>query len=305
MNILDLYNDFGVPFQTEGHKHCRPGWVNTECPFCAGNPGLHLGYSINQDYFRCWRCGWKAKTQVIAKLLNVNENQAREIIREYKGHVKPKAAKSKSILNKHFKFPTNTLPLQQRHFPYLEKRGFDPALLAIEWNLMSTSPLSSLDKIDYRNRILIPIYWEQEVISFQARAANNQSKIKYKACPKEREAVPHQEVLYGKLGMGIQPTRTAICVEGVTDVWRLQPFTAASVVGVFGIEFSPKQTRLLSRLFDRVVVLFDDDKQAVQQAKKLVAELRFRGTEANEAIVKGDPGGLSWSEAEWLIKQIL
>jgi DNA primase len=169
---------------------------------------------------------------------------------------------------------------------------------------MSTSPLSSLDKIDYRNRILIPIYWEQEVVSFQARAISNKSKIKYKACPKEREAVPHQEVLYGKLGMGIQPTRTAICVEGVTDVWRLQPFTSASVVGVFGIEFSPKQTRLLSRLFDSVVVIFDDDPQAVLQAKRLVSELRFRGTAAYHVAITGDPGGMSWTEAKNLTKQI-
>lgn len=46
MDIVRLYHDYGVDHRTEGHKHCRPGWVNTECPFCEGNKGFHLGWNI-------------------------------------------------------------------------------------------------------------------------------------------------------------------------------------------------------------------------------------------------------------------
>ena len=42
MDIVQLYQDHNVDFMTEGHPHCRPGWVNTVCPFCTGNPGYHL-----------------------------------------------------------------------------------------------------------------------------------------------------------------------------------------------------------------------------------------------------------------------
>ena len=58
MKLIQLYQDYNVPFQTEGHKHCRDGWVNTECPFCTGNPGLHLGATLDGKIFTCWRDGW-------------------------------------------------------------------------------------------------------------------------------------------------------------------------------------------------------------------------------------------------------
>jgi hypothetical protein len=51
MDIIGLYRDFGIEHRTEGHKHCRPGWVNTECPFCTGNAGLHLGWHIEEEYY--------------------------------------------------------------------------------------------------------------------------------------------------------------------------------------------------------------------------------------------------------------
>ena len=56
MDIERIYRDYNIPHATEGHKHCREGWVNTACPFCSGNEGLHLGYNNADDYYFCWRC---------------------------------------------------------------------------------------------------------------------------------------------------------------------------------------------------------------------------------------------------------
>ena len=59
MNIIQLFEDYKIPYFTEGYKYCRPGWVNIDCPFCIGSPGPHLGYNLSGNYFNCWRCGGK------------------------------------------------------------------------------------------------------------------------------------------------------------------------------------------------------------------------------------------------------
>ena len=69
MDIIRLYRDYGIDHKAEGHKHTRPGWVNTECPFCTGNPGMHLGWNLKEEYFFCWRCGWHAPITTLSELL--------------------------------------------------------------------------------------------------------------------------------------------------------------------------------------------------------------------------------------------
>ena len=63
--------------------------------------------------------------------------------------------------------------------------------------------------------------------------------------------------------------------------------------------------RLIAKTFKRVPVMFDDEPQAVIQANKLVADLRFRGVDSFRVDIKGDPGSLSNEEAKYLLKQLL
>ena len=90
MDIIKFYEDYGISYLLEGHKHCRPGWVNTECPFCTGNPGVHLGFSLTENYFHCWRCGGKNTVETIQKLVGCSKDEARRIFKEYGGRKKAK-----------------------------------------------------------------------------------------------------------------------------------------------------------------------------------------------------------------------
>jgi len=299
MGILDLYQDFGIQYQTEGHKHCRPGWANLPCCFCSGNPGLHLGVHINSGRFYCWRCGWKPTAKALSKILGVSEQKAKELIRQYKIGRGPKASVSQDqkIQFKPHRLPNPHGPMGTAHKRYLERRGFDPGYLEQEWGLLGTGPVSFLDGIDYRNRIIIPIFWEGKQVSFQTRAITDNTDLRYISCPKAREKVPHQDILYGKNWN----RDIGICVEGVTDVWRLGPMAFA----IFGIEFSSRQVRLISRIFKRVVILFDDDPQAIKQGRILKAELAFRGVEVHQEIIQGDPGDMGQDDADHLVKQLI
>jgi len=299
MDIIRLYQDYGIAYQTEGHKHCRPGWVNVECPFCTGNPGLHLGCSLSQAHFYCWRCGWKPAIVALSKILNLREDSIHTIIREYGGIAKvSKTDILPAIPKKPHILPTGTCQLSERHRKYLQRRQFDADRLSAEWGLLATGPIALLDGIDYKHRIIIPFFWNGIQSTFQGRDITDKSKLKYLACPSQREVVHHKHILYGdQLKWG----STGICVEGVTDVWRFGPKAFA----VLGIEYTLEQVRVIRKMFKKVIVIFDDEPQARKQASKLVNDLNFRGIKATSHEIVGDPGAMNQNEANYLVKHLL
>lgn len=298
MDILQLYKDYGVPHETEGHKHCRPGWVNTACPFCTGNPGLHLGATLDGRSFVCWRCGFKPVRKALAKLLGISEDQVRQVILKY-GGVPAKAKEIKRrVRKKAHTLPSGCVPMAKRHRAYLEKRNFDPDRLERDWGLVGTGPISLLDGIDYKHRIIAPITWDGQQVSFQGRDITGKHKLKYLACPEERELVRHKDILYGRQQDWVS---VGICVEGITDVWRLGGRSFAT----FGIKFTNRQRRLIAKTFDQVFIIFDDEPQAQAQAAILKADLEFLNVPATIVKVEGDPGGMDQGEADYLVKQLL
>lgn len=300
MKIIELFDSFNINYQSEGHKHCRPGWINTECPFCTGNPGLHLGYSLESDYFKCWRCGFQSTIKTIAKLLKTDNHEAYKIIKQYEGTNRNVITVHKPKIKpriKSFKFPSNVIPLTDYHKQYLRERGFDNRI-EYKWNIISTGPVSLLDGAYYNNRILAPIHWEGKLVSFQTRTISERVNPKYKACPLDRELTPHQSILYGKQS---EWRKTGICVEGIFDVWRF----GVQAFAVFGIDFTHAQIKVMSETFERIAVVFDDDPQAKEQADKLVAELRLRGIDALRVDIIGDPASMNQKDADYLVRHLL
>lgn len=298
MNIEQLYRDYNIPFATEGYKHCRPGWVNTPCPFCTGNPGLHLGFDTELNRFVCWRCGGHRPHIVIQALLRINSHEASLIIRQY-GFVRKKSRSIKRIVrSKSFKYPANLTELQENHKKYLISRDFNPDKLVNEYQLMGSGVSSLLGSTNYKHRIIIPFMWDGRIVSFDSRAISNRHKNKYMACPGDRELIPHKDILYGRQNKWGE---TGICVEGPTDVWRLGQNSFATS----GIKYTGKQLRLIAKTFKRVFVMFDDENQAIKQAIGLVSDLKFRGVDAYKIDIEGDPGSMSQEDADYLVKQLI
>ena len=310
MDIIQLYQDFSIPYATEGHKHTRPGWVNVECPFCVGNPGLHLGFNLESEFYVCWRCGAHHIIPTLSKLLHKSEQEVRVLIRQYGITTSHAKLQKVEIRRKAFKYPSETGPLGNNHIRYLQERGFDPDLLIKIWQLKGTGPISKLSTgsgadekiINYKHRIIIPYIWDGKEVSFDSRSIsiNGSDKTRYIACPKDRELIPHKEILYGKQECWKD---SIIVVEGPTDVWRF----GTNACCTSGIKFTPKQVRVLANTFKRIFVYFDDEPQAIAQAKKLVNELRFRNVEAIfiESIISNDPGSMKQEDADYLVKQLI
>ena len=295
-NLIKLCQDHGLPYWTEG-KNVTTGWVNTRCPFC-GDRSNHLGMSPNSK-FVCWRCGAHPFPRVIARLLQMDEASVYPILKRYGGEHRPPDLKEAPVRigTRKFQYPSGTGPMTPQQKAYLARRNFDPEKLEAEWGLQGTGPVSALDHIDFRHRIIIPITWEGRVVSFQARDFTNKSTLRYVTCPKERELVHHKNILYGN------PDKwgdTIIIVEGVTDVWRLGGRSCAT----FGISYKMEQVREISNRFKRVFILFDDEPQAQAQARKLSAELEFRKVDTEIIQITGDPGGMKDDDAQHLLKNL-
>jgi hypothetical protein len=297
MDIIQLYQDFSVPFVTEGHKHSRTGWVNVECPWCEGNPGYHLGYELSSDHYYCWRCGWHPITPTVARLINKSEREVGKLIKEYGLRIHPIQKEELKPKKEHI-LPTGVMPLQSKHIEYLEARGFDYTRISKIWNIMGTGPVSRLDNIDFKHRIIIPIIWDGQEVSFTSRDVTGKTDLRYITCPKDRELIHHKHILYGRQEYWKE---TGILVEGPTDVWRMGTSSCAT----FGIKFTPFQVRALSSNFRRIAVCFDDDPQASIQTNKIVAELKFRGVDSFRVDIKGDPGSMKQEDADYLVKQLI
>lgn len=297
MDVLRLYRDFNVPHATDGHKHTRPGWVNTECPYCTGNPGLHLGWHLIDEYFMCWRCGWHPPMLTVSKLLHINLFEVAPILKHY--GINKSIIKELPKDKKPFKFPSGvTEELRSIHKKYLRSRNFDPKEIQDVWKIQSAGPVSGLDGISYANRIIIPFFWNGQPVTFDSRTVNPSVENRYKACPIQREYIEHKRILYGNQEAW---KSTGICCEGPTDVWRMGEYSFATS----GIKFTHKQVRVIANTFKRVAIVFDSDPQAIVQAKKLEAELKARGIEAWRETIKGDPGALKPNEAKELVKRIM
>ena len=298
MDIQQLYRDYNITFVTEGHRHTSPGWVHTPCPFCTGNPGYHLGYDTNLDRFVCWRCGGHWPNKAVAGVLNVSISEANKILRQYgvlTGKTPQMARKPKIHA---FKLPSNITELQNNHITYLINRNYDVDEIKRIWNVEGTGIVSTLDSINYKFRLFIPFFVGSQMVTFDTRTIAKNSTAKYIACPENRELIPRKSILYG---LEQHWTDTIILVEGCTDVWRMGVHSAA----VSGIKYTSKQLRLIAKRFKRVAVLFDPDPQAIIQANKLVADLRFRGVDAFRIDIDSDPGDLEQSEADYIVKQII
>lgn len=295
-DFISFATDYGLNWVDHGHKHCRPGWVQTPCPFCTGNPGHHLGYNTNGGFFTCWRCGFHSNLEVVKHSAEVDWTEARVILNEYNNHYidnkghKPK--KNKRIT--HVKLPQLTGPLKKQHKTYLRKRGYDPDKLANEWELLGTGPVGP-----YKHRIIAPITFNGTLVSYQGRDYTGKSSLRYKACKQENELIDHKNILYG-----IDKVKGLKCVlvEGITDVWRLGP----GAIATFGIKYKPSQFQLIWERFNTVYIMFDDDPQAQEQAEILAYELTIMfDINVEICLISGDPGDLSQKKADRYMRELL
>lgn len=272
------------------------GWVNINCPFCDDQSN-HLGVFIRRPRkIKCWRCGEHNLPELLSYFSDKN---IKYLYKEYKAEgeeeiVHQKKEKPVIPIEKIRKeFEENcTRASNEIYANYLRKRNFRPAEIFRDWKVQGGTQMG-----EYRYRLMIPVYHNGEIVSFQARDITGKQDPKYITC----HGTNIKNYLYG---LDYVQRDRVIITEGVTDVWRLGKGIA---IATFGIEYVSKQIELIVKKdFKYVTVFFDSEPQAQRAASKLINHLELFGIHSTNFIMgdERDPADLSEEEAEEVISKI-
>lgn len=304
-NIEKFLKDFQIP-NDQNNKHATEGWIQIQCPFCIGNKDWHLGINIAEGFANCWKCGYHHINEVVSTLLSVTNNEAYKIIKDYEQTETTSlitTKKTKRKIPKEVKLPKGTTDLTDRHRNYLKKRNYDPDYIINKYKLKGIGPFGP-----YKFRIIIPIYLNNKLVSYQAKDITNKNKIPYKPCPAEEEITPYKSILYNCDNIF---SDTIIIVEGVFDVWRIGDGT----VCIFGTGYSEKQVAFILSIHKDIhtiknyYIMFDAEYEAQRKANILAEQLSLVSPTLNTNIKiieleKGDPDNLNQKEVKELREDI-
>lgn len=289
IDIVKLFEKYRIDYKNAGAETTK-GWFNIACPFC-GDDKHHLGYSPSLDLWTCWRCGIKSKERVMKALLGTSQEKTAAILNEY--FVAGKADEPRKKQAAELKLPDNERTLLPSHRDYLAGRGFDPDELMRNQKLVSCGNYG-----EYKNRILIPIYFKGRLVSFHSRDVTGKSTTPKKACEQEKEVIRHKELLYN---FDRITGNTVIVSEGPFDAWRWRDLGVAT----FGIKFTENQIELLS-CFKNIFIVFDskmidgheEEKIAQKQAEELAERLAIWNNVYLISEIGCDPADLSQRRAD-------
>jgi len=292
--FLDFHN---IEYRTSG-KNVGQDWISINCPFCGENR-YHGGINLNSKVFSCWVCSESVTCLgLVASLLSCDWKEAKKALSPFGGNFQEIR---EQVFAEEVIYPTRLTDVTTNGKQYLTSRGFDPNEIIKKYNLKETGILSKL-KIenkswDFRNRIVIPIIMDRQIISYTARDWTDKSATRYKNAPSEAGILPMAECLYNI----DNAKQKVILVEGPSDVWRMR----GNSVATMGVKTTSEQIqRIISKKFKKLVILFDEG--ASKPAIKLATILNpFIDEIAVLTLTGSDPGSLTIEEATKLRFQLI
>lgn len=287
MTIIDFLEMYHLSFSKTSNVGAE--YISIQCPFCSDN-SFHGCIHTKKIFYNCWKCGWHPMEKVIQEITELPTKEIKKIIRELTGV--PIIRKRKEIKEKPTTLRLEGEELTDKHRNYLLSRNYDPDFIIEKYKIKGTNHLG-----DYKFRIIAPIFFEKQLVSYQGRDITDQSKSRYKACPKEKEIIHHKHILYN---IDNAISDTLIIVEGIMDVWRLGDGSVAT----FGTGYSQEQIDLIVKKgYKKVFIIYDPGAQ--DKANILGKNLNLFGIQATIIdLLDCDPGELSENEAKNLLKEI-
>lgn len=153
-------------------------------------------------------------------------------------------------------------------------RGYEPQLLAkAGLALPREGAPGHYDR--FRNRLMFPIADASgRTIAFGARALRPEDEPKYLNSP-ETPLFSKGNCFFGlsHAKEAIRSGRTAVVLEGYTDVIMAHQCEVAETVAVLGTALTDAHARVLSRLCERVVLVFDPDEAGLKSALRSIEVL--------------------------------
>jgi hypothetical protein len=280
--FLDNYN---IPYRTKG-ANCSPNFININC-FLCNDTNFHLGISIDKPIATCWRCGHVSFYDLVNKLLP-NENY-KNILEQFSSSyvIKEKVLEK---LNKKSSLILSGDALKPIHRQYLIKRGYDPDYLIEKYKIKGT-----LMDDEYPYRLIIPVFYNNQLVSFQTRTIRN-DEPKYLNCKPEKEIKSIKECLYN---IDNCKENWILVNEGCFKTFKF----GENSVSTFSKNFTKKQILPLLN-YDKIFIGYDPDTSGINGAIKLTNILDSLGKEVYNLSLDIPIDEMNFTEIEKLKQYI-
>lgn len=258
-----------------------------QCVFCGATATGNKAYGAVMDGYTvhaCWVCHNTSFYEFVKRATGITDYTAlKEIFKKYGNSTSTTPFKKSSDVPRPttIKIPGNTI-MSGSAKEYIEGRGFNPEYLWEKYALRSTM---------YENpsyRIIIPITYNNRIVSYTSRDYTNEQELRVVSCKSDLEIINHKDIF---LGIDQIRSRNALIVEGPWDQFR----TGNGSLCSFGAEITMAQIMLLAQRFDNVFIMPDGgEAEPLRIAEETAIVLNSVGTncEVIELHETGDPDEL-------------
>ena len=299
--LIRIFNENGITFWTSG-KNVSEGSINVQCPFCNDHSN-HCGIFKDTLIYHCWRC--EATGQIatlLEKLLNISYRDCVRLIQssnlDFKTNILDQI--NQRIIGSET-YEDNDIEVTEIALPkfaelisystkslllnsYLKRRKISlDTLIRYNCRICEVGP--------YMHRMIIPVYYGGQIVSYQGADLTGKADIKYMTAPNDIN-----NYLYNFDNVA----ETMILVEGVLDAWRLEDNVCAS----FGTSLTNVQRDLIEAKKPNTLI-FCWDSDAYWKAKKQAKyfELTIKNVKVIKLPTGEDPDSLGKLETLKLIEE--
>ena len=256
--IENIFKQLEVPSWNDG-VNVTEGWVNIRCPFCTDRSN-HCGVDPSTGMYSCWRCTAAGPLErLLQRLTGYSSDECKRLIEEpYHSFKKNSVDQINDMINLEKEITKKQTNVTEMSWPeysqpithdtdskllefYLSKRG-------IKIDTLIKHKCHICEVGHYMHRIIIPVFYKDVLVSYQAADMTGRACVKYETAPGD---INNYLYNYDNINR-----KKMILVEAALDSWRI----GEDVCATFGTSISKAQERLiLDKKLDVLIFCWDSD----------------------------------------------
>jgi hypothetical protein len=330
-DFVQFCEEHRIPYIVRGVNKKVSDDCNISCPFCNSSadpdPSMHLGIDSQKGVYSCWRNPRQHRGRtlhkLIMKLIRCSYYEACELLGQQSIWLKEgsfelladdpnnffkesSSDKNELMFPEEFRSFGTTLQAEQRFIGYLQQRGFSTKQITA---LVQHFHLKWAIAGRYKQRIIIPLQFQQRWVGWTSRSIHSKESIRYLTLSDAEGALINiKKMIFNWDQLIEQPAEIVVVCEGPFDAMTLDlhgqrlGIRATCLFNQMATMEQLAYIAALTDLYQYVLILLDDT--ATMYAESIKDQLPGYPLEVMQ-LPTGihDPGELTMSQVWTLSKQ--